>query len=360
MKTLLYEMARLKMNTFHWHLTDDQGWRIEIKKYPKLIEVGSKRKCSGLGWEWENDQFDNIPQAGHYTQEDIKEIVAYAKKLNITIVPEIEILTHSSAAIASYPQLGTTKKQIEVECRMGVFSEIIDVSDDFAIQFMHDVLDEVMALFPGEYIHIGGDEAHGNHWANSQSIRSLKNSLGITENFELQIWYFNQINKYLNEKGRKMMGWSDMAGPVGVASKMAVDMPGAISQYWAGSVDVLNHSLRLGFKVVQSHTDFAYFNAGLQNAYLTSCIPERVDATKVKNIIGFEASCWSEWDSTLEKTFDHIFPRIAAYAETAWSKQSAKDYTNFKYRLSPMWDLWKARGIYVGGMDEKNYPGPGW
>lgn len=351
-------MVRLKMNTFHWHLTDDQGWRIEIKKYPKLIEVGSKRKCSGLGWEWENDQFDNIPQSGHYTQEDIKEIVAYAKKLNITIVPEIEILTHSSAAIASYPQLGTTKKQIEVECRMGVFSEIIDVSDDFAIQFMHDVLDEVMALFPGEYIHIGGDEAHGNHWANSQSIRSLKNSLGITENFELQIWYFNQINKYLNEKGRKMMGWSDMAGPVGVASKMAVDMPGAISQYWAGSVDVLNHSLRLGFKVVQSHTDFAYFNAGLQNAYLTSCIPERVDATKVKNIIGFEASCWSEWDSTLEKTFDHIFPRIAAYAETAWSKQSAKDYTNFKYRLSPMWDLWKARGIYVGGMDEKTIRDP--
>lgn len=171
-KTLLYEMARLKMNTFHWHLTDDQGWRIEIKKYPKLIEVGSKRKCSGLGWEWENDQFDNIPQSGHYTQEDIKEIVAYAKKLNITIVPEIEILTHSSAAIASYPQLGTTKKQIEVECRMGVFSEIIDVSDDFAIQFMHDVLDEVMALFPGEYIHIGGDEAHGNHWANSQSINA--------------------------------------------------------------------------------------------------------------------------------------------------------------------------------------------
>ena len=111
---------------------------------------------------------------------------------------------------------------------------------------------------------------------------------------------------------------------------------------------------------MQSHTDFAYFNAGLQNAYLTSCIPERVDATKVKNIIGFEASCWSEWDSTLEKTFDHIFPRIAAYAETAWSKQSAKDYTNFKYRLSPMWELWKARGIYVGGMDEKNYPGPGW
>ena len=353
-------MAMLKINKLHFHLTDDNGWRIEIKKYPKLIEVGSKRKCSGLGWEWENDQFDNIPQSGHYTQEDIKEIVAYAKKLNITIVPEIEILTHSSAAIASYPQLGTTKKQIEVECRMGVFSEIIDVSDDFAIQFMHDVLDEVMALFPGEYIHIGGDEAHGNHWANSQSIRSLKNSLGITENFELQIWYFNQINKYLNEKGRKMMGWSDMAGPVGVASKMAVDMPGAISQYWAGSVDVLNHSLRLGFKVVQSHTDFAYFNAGLQNAYLTSCIPERVDATKVKNIIGFEASCWSEWDSTLEKTFDHIFPRIAAYAETAWSKQSAKDYTNFKYRLSPMWDLWKARGIYVGGMDEKNYPGPGW
>ena len=359
-KHVLDLMSLYKLNKFHWHLTDDQGWRIEIKKYPKLIEVGSKRKCSGLGWEWENDQFDNIPQSGHYTQEDIKEIVAYAKKLNITIVPEIEILTHSSAAIASYPQLGTTKKQIEVECRMGVFSEIIDVSDDFAIQFMHDVLDEVMALFPGEYIHIGGDEAHGNHWANSQSIRSLKNSLGITENFELQIWYFNQINKYLNEKGRKMMGWSDMAGPVGVASKMAVDMPGAISQYWAGSVDVLNHSLRLGFKVVQSHTDFAYFNAGLQNAYLTSCIPERVDATKVKNIIGFEASCWSEWDSTLEKTFDHIFPRIAAYAETAWSKQSAKDYTNFKYRLSPMWDLWKARGIYVGGMDEKNYPGPGW
>ena len=110
------------------------------------------------------------------------------------------------------------------------------------------------------------------------------------------------------KKDEKMMGWSDMAGPVGVASKMAVDMPGAISQYWAGSVDVLNHSLRLGFKVVQSHTDFAYFNAGLQNAYLTSCIPERVDATKVKNIIGFEASCWSEWDSTLEKHLTISFP----------------------------------------------------
>lgn len=351
-KTLLDEMARLKMNTFHWHLTDDQGWRIDIHKYPKLTEIGSKRKCTGLGWSWENDQFDNIPQEGFYTQEDIKEIVAYAKKLNITIVPEIEILTHCTAAVASYPRLGTTGKQIEVECRLGVFDEVFNIADEWVMQFAYDVLDEVTALFPGEFFHVGGDELHGNHWQTSPDIRKLKSDLGITEDFELQIYYFNQINKYLNSKGKKMMGWSDITGKAGVTSKMKVDMPGAISQYWAGTLNDLNHSLNLGFKVVQSHTDFAYFNAWLPDAYKTNCIPAGVDASKTKNIIGIEAACWSEFDSTIEKTFDHIFPRIAAYAETGWSKPSSKDYKSFLDRLSPMYDRWKAKNIYVGGTEE--------
>lgn len=357
-KTLIDEMARLKFNIFHWHLTEDQGWRIEMKGYPKLIEIGSKRDSTqinnGPDWSWVHNEWDGVPHSGHYTQADIKEIVAYAKQRHVDIVPEIEILTHASAAIASYQWLGTTGREIKVPVNLGVFHEVMDISKPEVMKFIHDVLDETIALFPFDYIHVGGDEMHGNNWKNSQGIQKMMSDLGLTENFELQIYFFNNISKYLESKGKKMVGWSDFIGKPGVTSKIELEMaPGTIAQYWMGDINMLNHLLRNDLLVVQSHTDFAYFNTWLDIAHRENCVPLGVDAARTDQIVGLGAACWSEFDPTPEKTFDHIFPLIAAYAETGWSKASTKDFKSFLTRLQPMYDKWEAAGIDIGGTEER-------
>lgn len=341
-KKILYEMSRLKMNKFHWHLTDDQGWRIEIKKYPKLIEVGSKRDStqinSGPDWSWVHNEWDGIPHEGHYSQAEIKEIINYAANLHIEIIPEIEILTHSQAAIASYPWLGTTGKQVEVAFNLGVMHEVLNIGDNRVIEFVHDVLEEVSVLFPSEYIHVGGDELMGPNWQQSKDIQSLKADLGLSTDPELQLWYFNQISHFLHSKGKKMIAWSDFIGKHNVHSKQEVDLAeGTIAQFWQGDINDLNHCLRNGLEVIQSHTDFSYFNAWMPDAYQTDIIPEGVIPNFKNQIVGFEACCWSEFDPTVESTEDHIFPRIAAYAESAWLSPDKKDYKNFLSRLNPLY-----------------------
>lgn len=352
-KKLLYEMARLKYNIFHWHLTDDQGWRIEIKKYPNLIEVGSKRPKTGVDYYWNSNEFYNTPHEGHYTQDDIKEIIEYAKQLNITIIPEIELLTHCSAAVASYSYLGTTGAKIDVECRMGTFDEVMNIANPNTMTFIHDVIDEIATLFPGKFIHLGGDEIQGNHWTNSSEIQQMKQNLGITEDYELQIYFFNEISKYLANKNKKLMAWGDCIGRPGKTSKIPVNLAsGTIIQYWKGTINDLNYLLNHGLQVVQSHTDGFYFNAWLPDAYNKKCIPDEVDTSQRSQILGLGAECWTEFDTTVEETFDHIFPRIAAYAETGWSKPESKDYKSFVRRLGTYYDLWLDNDIYVGGTEE--------
>lgn len=352
-KKLLYEMARLKYNYFHWHLTEDQGWRLEIKKYPKLIEIGSKRPKTGKHYYWISNEFYNEPHEGHYTQADVKEIIEFAEKLHITIIPEIEILTHASAAIASYSYLGTTGKQIEVECRLGPTDEIMDISKPETMQFIHDVLDEVADLFPGKYIHCGGDEIQGNHWINSAGIRAMKNQLGIKEDWELERHFYNEISKYLEGKGKALMAWSDAAGKPGAASIIPIKVgKESVFQYWTGDMTNLTFLINNGLNVLYSHTDGLYFNTTLPVAYKVKIVPESIDLSKRKQLLGIGVECWSEFDRTVDETFDHIFPLIAVYADTGWMKESEKDYQDFTRRMYPLCKIWKDRDIYVGGTEE--------
>ena len=352
-KKLLYEMARLKYNYFHWHLTEDQGWRLEIKKYPKLIEIGSKRPKTGKHYYWISNEFYNEPHEGHYIQADVKEIIVFAEKLHITIIPEIEILTHASAAIASYSYLGTTGKQIEVECRLGPTDEIMDISKPETMQFIHDVLDEVADLFPGKYIHCGGDEIQGNHWINSAGIRAMKNQLGIKEDWELERHFYNEISKYLEGKGKALMAWSDAAGKPGAASIIPIKVgKESVFQYWTGDMTNLTFLINNGLNVLYSHTDGLYFNTTLPVAYRVKIVPESIDLSKRKQLLGIGVECWSEFDRTVDETFDHIFPLIAVYADTGWMKESEKDYQDFTRRMYPLYKIWKDRDIYVGGTEE--------
>lgn len=352
-KKLLYEMARLKYNYFHWHLTEDQGWRLEIKKYPKLIEIGSKRPRTGKHYYWISNEFYNEPHEGHYTQAEVKEIIEFAEKLHITIIPEVEILTHASAAIASYSYLGTTGKQIGVECRLGPTDEIMDISKPETMQFIHDVLDEVADLFPGKYIHCGGDEIQGNHWTNSAGIRAMKNQLGIKEDWELERHFFNEISKYLEGKGKVLMAWSDAAGKPGAASNIPIKVgKESVFQYWTGDMTVLNFLINNGLNVLYSHTDGLYFNTTLPVAYRIKIRPESIDLSKRKQLLGIGVECWSEFDRTVDATFDHIFPLIAVYADMGWMKESEKNYQDFTKRMYPLYKIWKDRDIYVGGTEE--------
>ncbi len=352
-KTILYEMARLKYNYFHWHLTEDQGWRLEIKKYPLLIEKGSKRPKTGKNYYWISNEFYNEPHEGHYTQEDVKEIIAFAEKLHITIIPEVEILTHASAAIACYSYLGTTGKQIEVECRLGPTNEIMDISKPETMQFIHDVLDEVAELFPGKYIHCGGDEIQGDHWAKSSGIIQMKEGLGIKEDWELERHFYNEISTYLEGKGKALMAWSEAAGKPGAASNIPIKVgKESVFQYWTGDVTILNFLINSGLNVLYSHTDGLYFNTTLPTAYRVKIVPDNVDLSKRKQLLGIGAECWSEFDRTVDETFDHIFPLIAVYADTGWMKATDKDYQDFTRRMYPLYQIWKDRGIYVGGTEE--------
>ncbi len=352
-KKLLYEMARLKYNYFHWHLTEDQGWRLEIKKYPKLIEIGSKRPKTGKHYYWISNEFYNEPHEGHYTQAEVKEIIEFAEKLHITIIPEIEILTHASAAIASYSYLGTTGKQIEVECRLGPTDEIMDISKPETMQFIHDVIDEVADLFPGKYIHCGGDEIQGNHWTNSAGIRAMKSQLGIKEDWELERHFYNEISKYLEGKGKALMAWSDAAGKPGAASSIPIKVgKESVFQYWTGDMTNLNFLINNGLNVLYSHTDGLYFNTTLPVAYRIKIVPESIDLSRRKQLLGIGVECWSEFDRTVDETFDHMFPLIAVYADMGWMKESEKNYQDFTRRMYPLYKIWKDRDIYVGGTEE--------
>ena len=209
-KKLLDEMARLKMNTFHWHLTDDQGWRIEIKKYPLLTKIGGKRDSTQIG-NWNSNIYDGKVHEGFYTQEEIKEIIDYAAKRQITIVPEIEMPGHASAAIAAYPQLGTEKQSIKVPTRFGVQYHAYNVADPKVIQFIKDVLDEVCNLFPSETIHIGGDEVPKGSWTGSPLCHKFMEEKGMKDTHELSEYFLENITEMLSKKGVKTSGWQEVA-----------------------------------------------------------------------------------------------------------------------------------------------------
>lgn len=368
-KLLLDEMAHLKMNVFHWHLTDDQGWRIEIKKYPLLTQIGSKRKSTQIGpLQWDSPIQSGEIHEGFYTQEDIKEIIEYANERHITIVPEIEMPGHSSAAIASYTWLGTSKNKIEVPTKFGVGTDVYDVSDPKVYQFLTDVLDEIMALFPSNVIHIGGDEVKYNHWKSSKSVNDYMKKNNLKTPADLQVYFTNSISNFIQSKNKRMMGWNEILGhnlhdyqhknDTKTTQLLAKE---SIIHFWKGDIELATAAASNGYEIVNSlhnftYLDYNYKNLSLSKAYSFDPIPDDLEEKYHEKIIGLGCQMWGEWIPTVGEMHFHVFPRIAAYAEIGWTKKEVKDFNNFKSNLISLEKRWSEKGIFFApnAIVEKN------
>ena len=356
---LLDRMAELKMNVFHWHLTDDQGWRIEIKKYPKLTEVGAFRDSSEIN-HFHSNVFDGKPHGGFYTQDDIKEVVDYAAKRHIMIVPEIEMPGHASAAIASYPWLGTTGKQIKVPCNFGVHYNAYNVADPRVIQFQEDVLEEVIALFPSPVIHIGGDELRYNAWKESPMVRNYMKQNKITSPGGLQVFFTNNISNFLASKNRHMMGSNEITGAQvndyqrdGSGASQQQLAPGTIVHFWKGEPELIKETIEKGYDIVNSYhiytyLDYDYESIPLQKSYEFNPIPEGLTEAQQSKVLGIGCQMWGEFIPTVESMNKKIYPRLAAYAEVGWTNPSNKDFDRFRNSLNSFIGHWEKLGIQLG------------
>jgi hexosaminidase len=341
---IMDEMALLKMNTFHWHLTDDQGWRIEIKKYPKLTEIGSKRRMSETG-TWLSNKFDSIPHSGYYNQTQIKDIIKYASARHITIIPEIEMPGHASAAIAAYPWLGAENKQIEVPITFGIKPDVFNVSDARVKTFLHDVLDEIMNLFPSKIIHIGGDEVKFDQWKASADVNSYMKQHQIKTPADLQIDFTNGIASYIDKHHYRMMGWNEILGGTNennnatdtkTNSKLSTT---AIIDFWTGDPKIVSQAAINGYDVVNSYWLFTYLDydykaTALEKTYRFNPIPDSLPVQYRHKILGLNTQMWGEWIPTVKRMNYLLYPRIAAIAETGWTNPANKDYKSFLNRLT--------------------------
>ena len=343
-------LAIHKMNTFHWHLTDAPGWRIEIKKYPKLTEVGSWRKASPVGpikWgDWANQEIDGKPHFGFYTQEDVREIVAYAQERHINVVPEIEMPGHSQAAVAAYPEFGSLGKPVPVLFNYDHADQFN--MDESTIQFLFDVLSEVIELFPSWYIHIGGDEVFPEFWQKSARVQARMKELGINNVKELQSYFTQRLDAFLTRKGRKLIGWDEILE--GRISKDAVVMS------WRGEQGGIR-AVSTGHDVVMAPSQFTYFNyyqgdpekepltiapkAGatgwllpLEKVYGYDPIPAAIAPENAHHVLGAQCQLWTEFVPDQKNAEYMTFPRLCALAEVVWTPGEQKDYPNFLQRLA--------------------------
>ena len=357
-KQMLDQMALLKMNVFHWHLTDDAGWRIEIKKYPKLTEVGAYRKDTEIG-TWGSGKTSGEPHGGFYSQEQIKDIVAYAAQRNITVVPEFEMPGHSSAAIAAYSWLGTAAHEIEVPVKFGRHYDNYDVTKPEVVQFIKDVLLEMFELFPSEVIHIGGDEVGYKVWEESEHVQQYMKDHGLNTPADLQIDFTNKISQFIEQNGRRMMGWNEIMGKnihKGFEEKKHdKDAETSLAQnvivhFWKGDVKLATEAAQKGYGIVNSlhsntYLDYNYKHINLEKAYSFNPIPKGLEEKYYENIYGLGCQMWSEWTPTYKDIERQTFPRIAAYAEVGWTQKERKDYQVFRDNLDHLLKKWQDLGI---------------
>jgi len=354
-KDLLDQMALLKMNTFHWHLTDDQGWRIEIKKYPKLTSIGGFRKDTQLSRR--SDKRVGVSHDGFYTQKQIKEIIAYASDRHIQIVPEIEMPGHAMAATAAYPWLGVLGTTNEVPVTFGKMDDSFNIADPKVNDFLKDVLTEVFSLFPGKVVHIGGDEVNFIPWKNSDVMQSLMKKEGLISPADLQIFFTNKISNFIENSGHRMMGWNEIMGgnihelqnkeDTKVTKTLAKS---TITHFWKGNLELIEKAVSEGYDVVnsyhaQTYLDYNYKSIPLTKAYSFDPIPEGLDPKYNSKILGLGCQMWSEWIPTVQKMNLQIFPRLAAYAEVGWTSKEEKDYSKFLGSLSKLEKRWDLLGI---------------
>jgi hexosaminidase len=335
-------MAIHKLNTFHWHLTDDQGWRIEIKKYPNLTTIGSKR-INTIKEPYQRNSYE--PHEGFYTQEDIREIVAYAGKRYITIIPEIETPSHAMAALAAYPELGCRGNGYEVSTKMGVMFE----DDNFCVgkentfTFLENVLDEVIELFPGKYIHIGGDECPTTVWKNCPYCQARIRNEKLKDESELQGYFLQRIERYISEKGRKIIGWDEVLEE-GITANAAV-------MSWRGNKGAIN-AARTHHNVIMAPTTPLYFIVDqgcsntdsismsfirgfntLDSVYCYEPIPVGLSKAEEKYIIGLQACTWTEFMEKAGNVESMVYPRICALSEVQWLDKGKRNLNDFKCRL---------------------------
>ncbi len=357
-KQMLDQMALLKMNVFHWHLTDDAGWRIEIKKYPLLTKVGAFRTDSEIE-TWKSGKTSGKPHGGFYTQEQIKNIVAYAEERNITIVPEFEMPGHSSAAIAAYTWLGTAGKDINVPVKFGRHYDNYDVTKPEVVQFIKDVLTELFELFPSKVIHIGGDEVGYKSWEDAKHVQEYMKEHGIKTPADLQIAFTNDISKFIEANGRRMMGWNEIMGinihkgfeekkhDQEAETELAKNV---VVHFWKGNLDLATQAAEKGYGIVNSlhsntYLDYGYKSISLEKAYDFNPIPKGLDKKYHDNVYGLGCQMWSEWTPTNKDVERQTFPRIAAFAEVGWTALENKDYKSFKQALKKIQKHWDSLGI---------------
>lgn len=341
-KKYIDAMAIHKFNKFHWHLTEDQGWRIEIKKYPKLTEIGSKRNETIIGHFYERfpQQYDGKPYGGFYTQDEAKEIVAYAAERCIDVIPEIEMPGHAQAAIAAYPFLSCTKDStIKVATRWGIFKEVY-CPRDTTFSFLEDVLTEIMEIFPSKYIHIGGDECPKDRWKSCPDCQSLIKSKNLKDENELQSYFIERIEKFVNSKGRQIIGWDEILDG-GLAPNATVmswrGIRGGIAAAKAGHDVIMTPGTHCYFDHYQSDPETEPMTIGgytpLSKVYQYEPIPTELSTEESKHILGAQANVWTEYMPTSDNVEYMAFPRISAMAEVVWSSKTNRNWNLFRNRM---------------------------
>ena len=364
-KEIIDMLAMHNINYFHWHLTEDQGWRIEIKKYSNLTKVGSYRK--GTIMKPRGKEIDNIPVSGYYTQEEAKEIVRYAAERFITVIPEIDLPGHMSAALVSYPELGCTGGPYEMPLRFGVFPDVLCGGNEKTLQFVKDVLEEIMDIFPSEYIHIGGDECPKQRWEKCPKCQTkirdlhLKNTPRFSKENQLQAYFMGEVEKVITARGRKMMGWDEIlhGNPTPTSTVMAWTSPRATAlsaqmQHQTIACPITN------FYFSNPHYNKLTGVRSIARVYNYSFVPDTLSDADKKNIIGAEGCIWTEWTKDSLKMEWQLLPRLAALSEQQWSRSSAKGLDHFLGRLQHQLDLYTLHGyhykqdIYEANVDVKS------
>lgn len=354
-------IALHNMNTFHWHLNDDQGWRIEIKKYPKLVEIGSVRTGTVMGRN--SDVDDSIKYGGYYTQDQCREIVEYARQRHITVIPEIDMPGHMKAVLASYPNLGCTGGPYKVGHNWGVYYDVLCIGNEDTFKFVEGVLDEIIDIFPSRYIHIGGDETPTKRWSECSKCEKIMQKEGLPIN-KLQAYFTNRIEKYLNSKGRSIIGWDEILD--GDINKSATIMS------WRG-IEPGEKGAKMGHDVIMSPTSHCYFDYAqtkeqysepltqvhsldVEQVYSLDPAPKTMSEESKKHILGVQANLWTEYISNPNLATYMLLPRMAALSEVQWTSPAQKDFKQFKIRATRLSKLYDKYGyIYALHLWQERY-----
>lgn len=340
LKKFIDVLSQHKINVFHWHIVDDQGWRLEIKKYPKLTAIGSKRTGSPRGHGANNLGHDNKPIEGYYTQEEVRDLVAYAAARHVNILPEIEMPGHAQAAIAAYPEYGLLAEAKPVSCNWGIHDTLFNVKPE-TFAFLEDVLTEVVTLFHFTYLHIGGDEAIKPQWEKDEAVQAHIKEHGLKDEHELQSWFIRQAETILKKHGRKLVGWDEILEG-GLA-------PSATVMSWRGLEGAIE-SAKHGNDAIMCPNPFVYFdhyqsetlsteplgiggNSPLAKVHGYEPIPAELSAEQAKHIIGVQGQLWTEYIPTPSRLEFMAFPRVCALAEIAWCPAERPDFAHFLTRL---------------------------